>query len=138
MIDIDHFKSFNDQLGHPAADELLRTVAKLLIKVGRSSDIAARYGGEEFAIILPDTPEAGAIAHAKKLALAICSHSWDQSPLTTSVGASTQLFNEVEVADATELGQRLLSEADQALYRSKSEGRDRATHFADIAKDRKT
>lgn len=138
MIDIDHFKSFNDQLGHPAADELLRAVAKLLIKGGRSSDIAARYGGEEFAIILPDTPKAGAIGHAKALALAIRSHSWDQGPLTTSVGVSTQLFNEVEVADATEQGQRLVYEADRALYRSKSDGRDRATHFADIATDKTT
>ncbi len=141
MIDIDYFKQYNDRYGHLAGDEALKTVASLLAKQVRASDTLARYGGEEFAVILPDTTPSDALQLAKRLQMIIHHHPWEKKRLTISVGASTLTFTEktekittAEVAYKT----KLLSEADQALYHSKSSGRDRAIHFSEIGDSNKS
>jgi len=135
MIDIDYFKQYNDQYGHPAGDEALKTVASLLSQSVRASDTLARYGGEEFAIILPDTTKSDAIQLAKRLQMIIHHHSWEKKRLTISLGASTLTFTEngrTMTAEKFIYNTKLLSEADQALYYSKINGRDRAIHFSEI------
>jgi diguanylate cyclase (GGDEF)-like protein/PAS domain S-box-containing protein len=120
LLDIDHFKAFNDSFGHPRGDEVLRTVARHLSRSIRDSDVAARYGGEEFAIILPDTDHTGALQMGERLRAAIEEAAWSERGITVSVGAAT-----VEHGDATI--EALIDQADRALYRSKQYGRNRVT-----------
>jgi len=127
LIDIDFFKLYNDTYGHPAGDECLSKVARgLKSTVKRPNDLVARYGGEEFAIILPNTPIAGAIqvttdiqAHIKFLQI---SHRSSQiSPwLTLSMGVVCMV-----PSSQTSLTY-LVDKVDQALYQAKRTGRDRA------------
>ena len=135
MIDIDYFKQYNDKYGHQAGDEALKTVASLLSKCVRTSDTLARYGGEEFVIILPNTTKSDTMQLAKRLQMVIHHHSWGKKRLTISLGASTLTFTENALAITAEdfiYNTKLLSEADQALYYSKINGRDRAIHFSEI------
>jgi len=126
MIDIDHFKLYNDHYGHGAGDTCLSDVARAIkSQITRSSDLAARYGGEEFLLILPETEEAGAVALAEQVRAAVdekglphaaskvCDH------VTLSLGAASQ------VPDAQTPVSALLERADQALYRAKTSGRNR-------------
>ena len=76
MLDVDQFKSFNDSFGHPAGDEVLREVARLLRSCVRDRDVVARYGGEEFAVLLPSTGVDDAQALGERLRSAIEQHSW--------------------------------------------------------------
>ena len=138
MIDIDHFKQYNDQYGHPAGDDVLKIVAEILVQSCRMSDIVTRYGGEEFAIILPDTRHQGAINVGEKIRLAVQDHPWDQRPITVSVGASTLMFRKGTVEFRVDDAATLLSQADQALYHSKSAGRNRTTHYSKIPIAKKT
>ncbi len=124
MIDVDYFKRYNDSFGHLAGDEVLRTVAQLLEKTCRATDIVGRYGGEEFAIVLPHTAEAGARLIAGRLRAAVETHDWPHAPLTVSVGIATA---SAATADADEV----LREADSALYLAKQGGRNRVCHAVD-------
>lgn len=122
MCDIDHFKAVNDSLGHAVGDEALRQVATLLRDAARNTDTAGRVGGEEFAILLPETFRDDAVKLAERLrrdvaALAL-SHDGTPYQLTCSFGVASQ------APEMTDLD-TLLSAADTALYRAKSEGRDR-------------
>ena len=132
MIDIDHFKCYNDEYGHVAGDECLRRVAEALQKVvKRPFDLVARYGGEEFAVLLPDTRGAGADLVAENMraaveALAIphC-HSWDER-VTISCGvAAVEQVNDLEPAS-------LVAEADRRLYQAKQSGRNRVACVAEV------
>ena len=125
MIDVDNFKLFNDEYGHPMGDECLRSVGEqLAICSKRETDCAARYGGEEFALLLAETTEKDAIAVAEKIRTAICElriphlHS-AVGHVTVSVGYA--------VTSVTALGtySDLITEADKALYRAKRKGRNR-------------
>lgn len=123
MIDIDHFKSFNDRFGHPLGDEALRLVAQNIAAcVGRPTDLAARYGGEEFTVILPGTDTAGASLMAEKIRAsiealpAVTEHA---VPLTVSIGINTWS------GDAGTRQEDWVSNADKALYQAKSSGRNR-------------
>ncbi|MEO6447347.1 MAG: sensor domain-containing diguanylate cyclase [Gemmatimonadaceae bacterium] len=120
MIDIDHFKAFNDTFGHPRGDEVLRTVARLLSRSIRDTDLAARYGGEEFAIILPQTDREGALQMGERLRAAIELATWTERGITISVGVATPGPMTATVDDLIDL-------ADRALYRSKELGRNRVT-----------
>lgn len=120
LLDIDHFKSYNDTFGHPRGDEVLRAVGRLLRRSIRATDFAARYGGEEFAIILPDTNCAGSLVVAEQLRRAIEDASWEDRAITASIGVAT-MSAEVSSAEA------LVEFADRALYRSKQAGRNRVT-----------
>lgn len=121
LMDVDHFKPFNDTFGHPAGDAVLKAVADVLRRAARTTDLVARYGGEEFVLVLPDTDRAGAVAMAERCRGAVAAEAWDRRAITVSVGVSTRT---PETADADEL----LQEADVALYRSKQAGRNRVSH----------
>ena len=124
MIDADSFKCYNDVYGHPAGDDLLRTLARC-IKDGihRPSDLAARYGGEEFVVLLPNTKSVGAFTVAEEIRRAVSALGWRHSgtPLgraTVSVGSATMKPSLGETSEA------LLAASDAALYRAKAEGRN--------------
>lgn len=132
MLDIDYFKQFNDTYGHQSGDFCLQRVANVIkATLHRPADLVARYGGEEFAIILPDTSFSGAVILAEELrknieVLAIAHESSLVSPhITLSIGISkAQSYN--NISEAT-----LLSQADQALYQAKTEGRNRVRVFSE-------
>lgn len=123
MIDIDHFKRFNDQFGHIAGDMVLRAVAGQLQASVRPGDFAARYGGEEMTLMLPDTPLAGAVVAAERLrvriaALSVTGPAGEALPtVTVSLGVATWRLGEAMAS--------LVDRADDALYRAKHAGRDR-------------
>ncbi|MFA5645515.1 MAG: sensor domain-containing diguanylate cyclase [Candidatus Ratteibacteria bacterium] len=123
MIDIDHFKDFNDTHGHSAGDTVLAQVGKFLKQSLRSSDIACRYGGEEFTLILPEANLEQTAARAEKIRIAVKSLAYPQGTkplpgITFSIGVA--LF-----PDHGENSSAILASADRALYRAKKEGRDR-------------
>lgn len=126
MIDVDHFKQYNDNYGHGGGDVVLRSVAKTLKNaLKRPSDIVARYGGEEFVIILPDTDQAGALELMKKLHQAIVSlaipHAYSETSdvVTVSIGVATATPDDSVEASS------LLLRADEALYQAKQLGRNK-------------
>jgi diguanylate cyclase (GGDEF)-like protein len=123
MIDVDHFKAFNDRHGHHGGDVALRSVAQTLAaSIRRPGDLAARYGGEEFMVVLPETDKAGACVIAEKLRLAIEAlppFANDTAPITVSIGVATHLPVTHELPGA------LFQAADRALYRAKRNGRNR-------------
>jgi len=129
MMDIDNFKQYNDTYGHPAGDRLLVELAQLLLNSSRMDDCIARVGGEEFAVILPSTGKDDALKIAQRYLSLIRETRWPHRLVTTSIGtASIVLDNDPDI-DLAALSARLVSEADQALYASKSGGKDRVTHF---------
>ncbi|WP_372847445.1 diguanylate cyclase [Shewanella sp. Scap07] len=128
MLDIDRFKSINDNHGHLAGDQCLRLIAQALkAKLKRPADLVSRFGGEEFAIILPNTAQDGALQVAESIREAIdeLPLSWDNQtiPLTVSIGVCAEV---VEDEDHTQL---LLDHADKALYQAKNEGRNKVVLF---------
>jgi diguanylate cyclase (GGDEF)-like protein len=119
LLDIDHFKCFNDSHGHQAGDEALRGVAAALLGETRQVDLVARYGGEEFAAILPGCPPGESLQIAERI-LNSARELRAAAPITVSIGAAT--FPQ----DAADL-EGLLRAADEALYSSKRAGRDRVS-----------
>ncbi|MFF3099745.1 sensor domain-containing diguanylate cyclase [Viridibacillus arvi] len=125
IIDIDHFKKVNDTYGHQIGDIVLSKLANILKIQVRKNDIVARFGGEEFTIILPDTNVEEAILIAQKLNRTIEEAEWTETGnLTVSIGLAT--FSENDTEDS------FVKKADQALYVSKENGRNRATHFRNL------
>ncbi|MGV8916257.1 MAG: sensor domain-containing diguanylate cyclase [Pseudomonas sp.] len=126
MIDVDHFKAFNDRHGHHGGDEALRTVAQTILgSIRRPGDLAARYGGEEFSVVLPETPLAGAQLIAEKIREAIealAPFADDPNPITVSIGIASQEPNSRD--DVCEL----VTIADKALYQAKRKGRNRVEY----------
>jgi diguanylate cyclase (GGDEF)-like protein/PAS domain S-box-containing protein len=120
LLDIDHFKQYNDTYGHPKGDEVLRSFGNLLRTSLRAADFAARYGGEEFAVILPNTNRAGSLIVAEQLRRAIEGAPWEEREITASIGVAT-MSEEINTAE------HLVDFADRALYRSKQAGRNRVT-----------
>ena len=123
MIDVDHFKAFNDRHGHHGGDEALRTVAQVIgNNIRRPADLAARYGGEEFAVVLPDTDARGAWVIAEHIRSGV-EHlprvAGAEQPITVSIGMSTW-----DKRSRLSL-ETLLLHADQALYEAKHSGRNR-------------
>ncbi len=123
MVDIDHFKRFNDKYGHDAGDFVLSAVARTIMKNIRPSDMACRYGGEELAIVLPEASLECASERAEQLRLAI--RDINLTHLGQTLPAPSASFGiAVYPANGTK-GANLLKAADDALYRAKHEGRDR-------------
>lgn len=131
LLDIDHFKEFNDTYGHQVGDDCLRVVAATVCNVlQHSADSIARYGGEEFAVILPGTDLAGAMEVAEHLRRAVADanlhHIRNQDGggrVTVSIGAATALSR---VGGTVRMPEGLLLAADSALYKAKRNGRNRA------------
>ena len=119
LVDVDHFKAFNDEFGHQTGDAVLRGVAQSLEGGVRPSDLAARYGGEEFVIIMPATDPGAAMMACERLRKAIQSLEWSHRSVTASFG--------VAAFGPGMDRQGLLETADQALYESKRAGRNRVT-----------
>ena len=117
LVDVDHFKQYNDTFGHPAGDEVLRQVAQILKYLARDADFVARYGGEEFAIALPFTNLEGAVQVAERLRRAIEEAEWRHRPVTASFGVAT-------LQPWMTSRQQLIEAADRALYRAKAAGRN--------------
>ena len=116
MIDVDHFKAYNDEHGHAAGDVALATVARLVREQCRVADFAARYGGEEFAVVLPNTDAEGAAVLAERFRRAVEGADLDGHSLTISVGIATT---------STSISDDLIGAADRAMYMAKDQGRNR-------------
>jgi diguanylate cyclase (GGDEF)-like protein len=116
MLDLDHFKAYNDTHGHQAGDRLLKSAAAAWTKELRGTDLIARYGGEEFVVILPDCDTGGAVLLAERLRHVM------PAGATCSAGVAT--LKRFDTAS------RLIDRADRALYRAKASGRDRTMTFA--------
>jgi diguanylate cyclase (GGDEF)-like protein len=131
MIDIDHFKAFNDTHGHAAGDDCLKAVAQALrAHCARPGDLVCRWGGEEFAVILPGTDAAGAGHLARELvdvvrALGLEHGKSDVSPCVTISAGSASVAQSGDGSAAA-----LIEQADAALYAAKQAGRNRAHHAA--------
>jgi diguanylate cyclase (GGDEF)-like protein len=124
MIDVDHFKRYNDEFGHPAGDAALQHAAYALRECCRGSDSVSRYGGEEFAVILPATDAGGCESMAERVRLAVARLEHVERPITVSVGAATAPLS--VMTDLPSTATSLLAVADGALYRAKEAGRDRS------------
>lgn len=122
LLDIDHFKEYNDTFGHPAGDEVLKVIAQVLKRTLRAGDVAARHGGEEFAVILPDTDALCALHLAERLRRAIAQAPGPLRPITASFGIAA-------AAPTTRDHNEVIAEADAALYRSKAQGRNQVSVF---------
>ncbi len=124
MLDIDYFKPVNDTYGHQAGDAVLRALAELLLMTQRDTDVAGRYGGEEFAIILPDTTveQAGVLAERVRSGLARLEIPHEEVLLKITVSIGIAQFD-----TSLESAQRWMEVADQAMYQSKAQGRDRTS-----------
>ena len=130
IFDVDYFKNYNDTLGHPAGDEVLRKVGKILQSSVRDNDIVARYGGEEFAIILSGAEKNGAVKLAERIREKVEEAAFykeeiqPNNKLTISLGVATfpdDALNEVE----------LVHNADKALYQAKNAGRNKVVAYTE-------
>ncbi|MEH0388059.1 diguanylate cyclase domain-containing protein [Vibrio mimicus] len=132
LCDVDFFKDYNDAYGHLMGDETLKQVAIAFTQVAnRQSDCVARYGGEEFGILLPNTPQPGAVLiaeriHEKMRSLAIPhAHSKIEDRITVSLGMVTHIPSPEDVPE------QILALADQALYQAKANGRNQTSIYED-------
>lgn len=127
MLDIDHFKRFNDTYGHAVGDDALRLLSQVLVHALRGPDSVARYGGEEFVVLLADTPHEVALQIAERLRKQtaaeplLCANDITET-ITISLGVATML-------DSNMSAHQLLECADQALYKAKESGRNRVCSY---------
>jgi diguanylate cyclase (GGDEF)-like protein len=131
MLDVDHFKRFNDSFGHEAGDLVLREVAGALRRSTRGSDVASRYGGEEFLVLLPECPFDAALRKAEQLREEIAKLDLRYGdrplgPVTVSLGVAA-------FPDHAKESEELLRHADEALYLAKQSGRNRIVAYSAMA-----
>jgi diguanylate cyclase len=122
LMDLDHFKAVNDELGHAAGDEVLRVYSKNILSIFRHHDMVARYGGEEFAVLLPNTDSDGAVRALNKVRRRANETRWQVNGTVSKVptfSAGVSLYKPGESASA------FIERADKALYRAKRLGRNR-------------
>lgn len=125
MIDVDRFKSFNDEFGHPQGDQALQRVSTAVARTLRDSDFFARYGGEEFVVLLPHMDAAGAQLAGERLRNAVERENWPLRAVTVSVGVAA-------VQPQADMNRNtLVARADRALYQAKDAGRNRTARFED-------
>jgi diguanylate cyclase len=131
MIDIDHFKKFNDTYGHLIGDEVLKMVSKILTNTLKGKDVVARFGGEEFAVLLPSTPLDGALIVADLLRKAISSKELKRRDTGDTIGKITVSIGVAAYRPNEDTIPVFIKRADEALYRSKELGRNRVTSEAE-------
>ncbi|CAN5234526.1 hypothetical protein BH20ACI1_BH20ACI1_23720 [soil metagenome] len=128
MIDVDDFKSYNDNFSHPEGDKALKLVAQSLKETLRGADVAARYGGEEFSILLPQTTSDEAKTIAERVRENVEKTQFNNRQVTVSIG----------IASCSQVicnAQEIISAADKALYRAKEMGRNNVQIFEDMGND---
>ena len=125
MLDIDHFKKFNDTYGHLQGDIIIKDIAKILRKSVRTIDFSARYGGEEFAVILPEVDVEGAVVVAERIRVSVEDYPFpgDEGPLHVTVSIGLAEFKPERMHSPSQI----IAVADKALYQSKELGRNRIT-----------
>jgi diguanylate cyclase (GGDEF)-like protein len=123
LIDIDKFKSINDKYGHPAGDQVIRVIGKLLKTAARQQDVAARYGGEEMALLMPDTNRSAAATVAETVRRAIMARPVQHEKLNIPVTASFGVVTFEKGVPFTQPAQ-VLKAADLGLYNAKHSGRN--------------
>ncbi len=128
MVDVDHFKQYNDQYGHTAGDDALKLVAEQLIKCTRESDTVGRYGGEEFFILLSNTPPKNATIVAERILESIrnlcITIDNDRAKLSVSIGLAG-----MDGVESIKNNINVIEQSDKALYYAKSQGRDQVQLF---------
>jgi two-component system cell cycle response regulator len=122
MVDLDHFKTINDTMGHLVGDTVLRQLGELLLREVRSVDAVARYGGEEFVIVLPETAVHGAMIFAERMRQRVAQHPFGEPgrPVRVTVSIGLASYPDQKITSP----ESLLVVADTALYRAKSDGRN--------------
>jgi diguanylate cyclase (GGDEF)-like protein/PAS domain S-box-containing protein len=125
LMDVDKFKSYNDTFGHPAGDEVLKRVARVIMAGVRGTDFFARYGGEEFVVLLPNTDADGSMILAERLRQKLEAAPWKERAVTASLGVAS-------ITPTIKTERELTQAADDALYASKENGRNRVTHIRDV------
>lgn len=131
MLNLDHFKRINDTYGHAEGDHVLKRVAETLVATARDTDIVARHGGEEFVIALLGIDDAESRVVAERIRAAVEAIDDTRARITTSIGIAAYM-PQAEKHDASQLLDRLLSQADAALYAAKRAGRNRVCHARDL------
>ena len=136
MLDIDHFKRYNDSHGHLAGDVALKQVAFLLNENLRKVDIVARYGGEEFVVVIPETMREGAHEAVERIRSSIARYHFDahgqQTQVTVSLGIAIYPSEDLNVAEGDNMksvSEELIRQADEAMYRAKEEGRNQVRFY---------
>lgn len=130
MIDLDQFRSLNENLGHPVGDVLLKEAAEILLESCRLSDLIARFGGEEFAILLPHVDYGGALELGQRLRTLFAEHTFlpDSHRLNVTVSIGISCFPDDSIRHRSDL----LNFADQALTRAKAAGRNMVSLYRDL------
>ena len=130
VLDLDHFKQVNDELGHQVGDETLRAVAQVLTKHSRGLNVVSRYGGDEFTMLLVETPKAGARVYAERIRALLAEQSFPHGrTVTGSLGIASLPEDDVTTAE------ELFKLADEALYVAKRGGRNQVASIeAPVAK----
>ncbi len=131
MTDIDFFRDFNTQYGHPTGDWVLKEVAELMKESMREGDIIARYGGEEFVILLPMTELKGATELAERMREEVEQRTWENpsyGELKITISFGVAIFS----APAIETADQLIARADKALYQAKNNGRNRVEVYSEL------
>ncbi len=139
MLDIDHFKRYNDDFGHLVGDATLKEVSDLLKRNLRRVDLVGRYGGEEFIVAMPETRVANAAEVAERIRSSIARHDFQvynvRTKVTVSQGITVfdgEIAAQTERVDAKAIALELIRKADEAMYRAKEEGRNRVCLHKDI------
>jgi two-component system chemotaxis response regulator CheY len=134
ILDVDHFKRYNDRYGHPEGDEVLRAVARMLRECSRQGDAAYRYGGEEFVLVLPDQDLFSAVAAMEHIGTGVkglnLAHEGNLPGGVVTLSAGVAARGPGDIVPAV----KLLKRADEALYRAKQSGRDRVTAWDPVGK----
>ena len=126
LLDVDRFKLYNDDFGHQAGDAVLRGVAVALQSAVRAGDLIARYGGEEFVVVMPGANATMALATAERLRMAVAALPFPVRAVTASFGVATLGEGMIDAPS-------IIGAADEALYASKHGGRNRVTHWRELA-----
>jgi diguanylate cyclase (GGDEF)-like protein len=130
LMDVDSFKAYNDSYGHQAGDQVLMQLAAIIQQTGRSTDFAARYGGEELVLLVPESQQEDSVLIAERIRSRVDSARWPNRPITVSIGVATLSPNQSESVDS--IAQKIIGDADRALYFAKSTGRNRVVHVNDV------